>query len=109
MAEPIYYQYAGPEAYKEVADQEAADVAASNSATNNSINAAALAQTRRRAGGTTFRRRGAGTSANAMVSGLGAANAKALADKRRANLDKLNRSTVWTPSISTFAGGFYQF
>jgi hypothetical protein len=66
-----------------VNEQEVADVAANNQRTSGTLNTAALASARRRAGGTTFRRRGSGVSANQLVSGLGTANAKALADKRR--------------------------
>lgn len=62
---------------------EADDIAGSNAASAGRLNTAALAQERRRAGGTTFRRRGSGVSANQLVSGLGTANAKALAQKRR--------------------------
>lgn len=63
--------------------QEISDIAAANERQSAVLNTGALAQTRRRAGGTTFRRRGTGVSANQLVSGLGVANAKALAAKRR--------------------------
>jgi hypothetical protein len=71
----------------QVAEAEIDEAAADNSAANTQINTAALARTRRAAGGTTFRRRGSAVSANQLVSGLGAANAKARADKRRAAIE----------------------
>ncbi len=66
-----------------VGEQEIADIAAANSRSSGVLNQAAMATARRKAGGTTFRRRGSGVSANQLVSGLGTANAKALAAKRR--------------------------
>lgn len=65
--------------------QETDDIAAANTQQSGALNTAALAGSRRRAGGTTFRRRGSAVSANELVSGLGTANAKALAQQRRAN------------------------
>lgn len=65
--------------------QETADIAAANTQQSGVLNNAALAGSRRRAGGTTFRRRGSAVSANELVSGLGTANAKAIATQRRAN------------------------
>ena len=67
----------------DIARQEMDEVADANAASAGRVNMAAMASARRRAGGTTFRRRGSGVSANQLVSGLGAANASARAAKRR--------------------------
>lgn len=67
----------------EIGRQEIDEVGAANEAAASRVNMAAMASSRRRAGGTTFRRRGSGVSANQLVSGLGAANASARAAKRR--------------------------
>lgn len=73
----------GIEERDRIAQREIEDTAAANTATSARVNAGALAQARRRAGGTTYRRRGSGVSANQLVSGLGARNAGALAEQRR--------------------------
>lgn len=67
----------------EIGRQEIDEVSAANEAAASRVNMAAMASARRRAGGTTFRRRGSGVSANQLVSGLGAASAAARAAKRR--------------------------
>lgn len=67
-----------------VAEQYQNDVMAANRSSNQQINAAALGRARRAAGGGTFKRRGSAVSANQLVNNLGTANAKALAETRRA-------------------------
>ena len=76
-------QFAIDQGQAQINADEITAVAAENTAANSRLNTGALAQSRRRAGGTTFRRRGSAVSANELVGGLGATNAKALAQKRR--------------------------
>jgi len=68
----------------DIGRQEVDEVSAANSNSANTLNMAAMAAARRRAGGVAFRRRGSGVSANQLTSGLGAVTAKARADQRRA-------------------------
>ena len=67
-----------------VAEQYQSDLMSSNAAANNRLNMGALASSRRRAGGSTFRRPRSGVSANDLAPNLGVANAKSLAETRRA-------------------------
>lgn len=67
-----------------VAEQYQADLMSTNAAANNRLNMGALASSRRRAGGSTFRRPRSGVSANDLAPNLGLANAKSLAETRRA-------------------------
>ena len=86
----------------EIDQNEISSVAQANQAASERLNTAAMASERRRAGGTTFRRRGSGVSANQLVSGLGAANAKALADARRkAAAKEVEAGVGWQKPVST--------
>ena len=87
----------------EIDQNEISSVAQANQAASERLNTAAMATARRRAGGTTFRRRGSGVSANQLVSGLGAANAKALADARRkAAAKEVDAGVGWgSPTTTT--------
>lgn len=71
------------EANQQITADETQQIADANAAQANTLNTAALASTRRQAGGTSFRRRGSASTPNALVSNLGTANAKALAEQRR--------------------------
>lgn len=83
----------------EIGRQEIDEVSAANEAAASRVNMAAMASSRRRAGGTTFRRRGSGVSANQLVSGLGAANASARAAKRRELAQQeVNAGLGWLPN-----------
>ena len=86
----------------EIDQNEISSVAEANQAAASRVNTAAMASERRRAGGTTFRRRGSGVSANQLVSGLGAANAKALADARRKAAAK-EVEAGWQSPVSTIS------
>ena len=86
----------------EIDQNEISSVAQANQAASERLNTAAMASERRRAGGTTFRRRGSGVSANQLVSGLGAANAKALADARRKAAAK-EVEAGWQSPVSTIS------
>lgn len=90
----------------DIARQEMDEVAGANAASASRVNMAAMASAQRRAGGTTFRRRGSGVSANQLVSGLGAASAAARAAKRR-ELAKteVSQGVGWKPQIPTFTFG----
>ena len=86
----------------DIARQEMDEVADANAASAGRVNMAAMASARRRAGGTTFRRRGSGVSANQLVSGLGAANASARAAKRREMArSEVSQGIGWTPQPMT--------
>lgn len=88
--------------------QEAEDVASSNSSQRAMLNNAALASERRRAGGTTFRRRGSATTANQLVSGLGTANARNLANVRRSAIQRRSaaaRSAAESEVNASTSGG----
>ena len=90
----------------EIDQNEISSVAQANQAASERLNTAAMASERRRAGGTTFRRRGSGVSANQLVSGLGAANAKALADARRKAVAKEVEAGVgWGSPVTTVSVG----
>jgi len=67
-----------------VAEQYQNDLMSANSAANNRLNTGALASSRRRAGGSTFRRPRSGVTANDLAPNVGRANAKSLAETRRA-------------------------
>lgn len=67
-----------------ITEDELAQTAEVNRAQAGALNRGALASSRRRPGGTTFRRKGSATTANQLVSGLGVANVQALANQRRA-------------------------
>ena len=86
----------------DIARQEMDEVAGANADSASRVNMAAMASARRRAGGTTFRRRGSGVSANQLVSGLGAASAAARAAKRR-ELAKteVSQGIGWQPQRMT--------
>ena len=84
----------------DIARQEMDEVADANAASAGRVNMAAMASARRRAGGTTFRRRGSGVSANQLV--LGAANASARAAKRREMArPEVGQGIGWTPQAMT--------
>ena len=86
----------------DIARQEMDEVADANAASAGRVNMAAMASARRRAGGTTFRRRGSGVSANQLVSGLGAANASARAAKRREMArSEVSQGIGWQPQGMT--------
>ena len=90
----------------DITRQEMDEVAGANAASAGRVNMAAMASARRRAGGTTFRRRGSGVSANQLVSGLGAASAAARAAKRR-ELAKteVSQGIGWQPQVASFQLG----
>ena len=86
----------------DIARQEMDEVAGANAASADRVNMAAMASARRRAGGTTFRRRGSGVSANQLVSGLGAASAAARAAKRREMAkSEVSQGIGWQPQGMT--------
>ena len=92
----------------EIDQNEISSVAEANQAAASRVNMAAMATARRRAGGTTFRRRGSGVSANQLVSGLGAANAKALADARRKAAAKEVEAAWQSPVTTSFVSVFHR-
>lgn len=87
-----------------VAEQYQNDVMSANSAANNRLNMGALASSRRRAGGSTFRRPRSGVSANDLAPNLGLANAKSLAETRRAKA-LADVAAKQAQQQQTYAGG----
>lgn len=102
--EPLLNEMEKTQAELGVAEQYQADLMSANSAANNRLNMGALASSRRRAGGSTFRRPRSGVSANDLAPNLGAANAKSLAETRRAKAladvaaDQARRGSSMSPS-----------
>lgn len=89
----------------DIARREVDEVSAANASTASRVNMAAMAANRRRAGGTTFRRRGSGVSANQLVSGLGAVNASARAAQRRAIARKeVDAGVGWQQPMQAMVG-----
>ena len=88
----------------EIDREEQDNIAAGNSQSNSRLNSAALASARRKAGGATFRRKGSAVTPNSLVSGLGTANAKALANARRATAtNEVAEGIGWRANISASA------
>jgi hypothetical protein len=81
---PLQNELAKTQAEMGVAEQYQSDLMAANMEANNRLNLGALASSRRRAGGNTFRRRRSGVTANDLAPNVGAANARSLAETRRA-------------------------
>lgn len=82
--EPLLNEMQKTQAELGVAEQYQADLMGANAAANSRLNMGALASSRRRAGGSTFRRPRSSVTANDLAPNLGAANAKTLAETRRA-------------------------
>ncbi len=91
-----------------ITEDEQNEIASANQKQAGTLNSAALASSRRKAGGTTFRRRGSATTANQLVSGLGVKNIKARADQRRYQA-RINAGNITVggigPSITTGLSG----
>lgn len=82
--QPLQNELEKTQAELGVAEQYQSDVMSGNRAANDRLNTGALASSRRKAGGGTFRRPRSSVTANDLAPNLGRANAKSLAETRRA-------------------------